>query len=212
MRITATCDHCLPTSKYSGSVVSFRSDGRDLRLYAARITATFALAFKPGTSDLFVTMNQRDDLGDRTTGDALAIVSPGTDWKFPGCYAQGGPALRRRAPSDRAAGQARRSRLRRDPHRSLGRATASTALVAEWQAAKVQRVTLTKASGGYMGSVSPWLTGLQHPLALILTRTRSVLIGDWERERSTGLRRLSPEVLSGAALATRANSAVSVIR
>ena len=61
----------------------------------------------------------------------------------------------------------------------LGRATASTALVAEWQAAKVQRVTLTKASGGYTGSVSPWLTGLQHPLALIITRTRSVLVGDW---------------------------------
>jgi hypothetical protein len=61
----------------------------------------------------------------------------------------------------------------------LGRATASTALVAEWQTAKVQRVALTKAGGGYTGSVSPWLTGLHHPLALIVTRTRSVLVGDW---------------------------------
>jgi hypothetical protein len=179
MGITATCDHCLPTSKYSGSIVSFRSDGSDLRLYAARIRAPFGLAFKPGTSDLFVTMNQRDDLGDRTTGDALAIVSPGTNWKFPACYAQDGAAC---------AGVPRPIALL-DKHAAvgsvailtgqLGRVTASTALVAEWQAAKVQRVTLTKASGGYTGSVRPWLTGLQHPLALIVTRTRSVLVGDW---------------------------------
>jgi glucose/arabinose dehydrogenase len=159
--------------------VSFRPDGRDLRLYAARIRAPFGLAFKPGTSDLFVTMNQRDDLGDRTTGDALAIVSPGTNWKFPACYVRGGPAC---------AGVPRPIALL-DKHAAvgsvviltgqLGRATSSTALVAEWQAAKVQRVTLAKASGGYTGSVSPWLTGLQHPLALIVTRTRSVLVGDW---------------------------------
>lgn len=72
--------------------MSFRSDGSDLGLYAARIRAPVGLVFDFGSSDLFVTMNQRDDLGDRTTGDALAIVSPGTNWKFPACYAQGGPA------------------------------------------------------------------------------------------------------------------------
>ncbi len=179
MGITATCDHCLSKSKYSGSIVSFRSDGSNLGLYAARIRAPVGLAFDPGSSDLFVTMNQRDDLGERTTGDALAIVSPGTNWKFPACYAQGGPAC---------AGVPRPIALL-DKHAAvgsvailtgqLGRANSSTALVAEWQSAKVQRVALTKAGGGYTGSVGPWLTGLPHPLALIVTRTHSVLVGDW---------------------------------
>ena len=179
MGITATCDHCLPKSKYSGSIVSFRPDGSDLRVYAARIRAPVGLAFYPGTSDLFVSMNQRNDLGAYTTGDALAIVRPGTNWKFPACYAQGGPAC---------AGVPRPVALL-DKHAAvgsvtiltgqLGRATDNAALVAEWQSGKVQRVALNKTSGTYRGSASPWITGLQDPLALILTPKHSVLVGDW---------------------------------
>lgn len=179
MGITATCDHCLPRSKYSGSIVSFRPDGSDLRVYAARIRAPVGLALYPSTSDLFVTMNQRNDLGARTAGDALAIVRPGTNWKFPACYAQDGPAcagvptpialLDKHAAAGSVAiltGQ-------------LGRATGNAALVAEWQTAKVERVALNKASGTYSGSVRPWITGVQNPLALILTPKRSLLVGDW---------------------------------
>ena len=47
-------------------------------------------AFFPGTDDLFVTMNQRDDLGAKTPGDWLAVVRAGQSWGFPGCYGQGG--------------------------------------------------------------------------------------------------------------------------
>jgi glucose/arabinose dehydrogenase len=90
MGITATCDHCRPKSKYSGAIVSFRADGRDLRLYASRIRAPVGLTYFPGTADLFVSMNQRDDLGTRTPGDWLAVVGPGTSWGFPDCYGQGG--------------------------------------------------------------------------------------------------------------------------
>ncbi len=42
--------------------------GSDLRLYATRIRAPFGLAYFPGSSDLFASMNQRDDLGARTPG------------------------------------------------------------------------------------------------------------------------------------------------
>lgn len=179
MGITATCDHCLPKSKYSGSIVSFRPDGSDLQVYAAQIRAPVGLAFYLGTSDLFVTMNQRDDLGARTTGDALAVVRPGTDWKFPACYAQGGPACTG-VPTPVA---------QLDKHAAvgavaivtgqLGRATGNAALVAEWQLGKVTRVTLNKTNGTYRGSVHSWISGLRDPLALILTPKRSVLVGDW---------------------------------
>ncbi len=179
MGITATCDHCLPRSKYSGSIASFRPDGRDLRVYAARIRAPVGLAFNPGTPDLFVTMNQRDDLGARTTGDAIALVRPGTNWRFPACYAQGGPTCAGVpvpiALLDKHAAVGSVVFLTGQP----GRAASSTALVAEWQAAKVQRVALSKTGSTYTGSVRPWLTGPQHPLALILTPTHAVLVGDW---------------------------------
>ncbi|HYB25848.1 MAG TPA: hypothetical protein VEF89_04480 [Solirubrobacteraceae bacterium] len=111
MGITANCDHCAPRSKWSGSIVSFRPDGSDLQLYAARIRAPVGLALYPGTSDLFVTMNQRDDLGARSPADDLAVVRPGTDWRFPGCYHQGGPACTGVPPPLRCSARtARRAR------------------------------------------------------------------------------------------------------
>ena len=39
MGISAPCDHCTPTSKLSGAIVSFRPDGSDLRVYAGGIRA-----------------------------------------------------------------------------------------------------------------------------------------------------------------------------
>jgi glucose/arabinose dehydrogenase len=179
MGITATCDHCTPRSEWSGAIVSFRPDGSDLRLYAARIRAPVGLSFYPGTRDLFVTMNQRDDLGARTTGDALAVVAPGTDWRFPACYGQGGAACAG-VPAPLAVF---------DPHAAvgpvaivtaqLGTSVGNAALVGEWPTAKVARVALTRHGSTYSGSTSVWLTGLRHPLALAVAPGRAVLIGDW---------------------------------
>ena len=179
MGITATCDHCVPTSKWSGSIVSFRSDGSDLRLYAARIRAPVGLDYFPGTSDLFVTMNQRDDLGARTPGDWLALVRPGTNWRFPECYGQGGAACAG-VPGPVAV---------LDQHAAVGSVvivtgqlgpTVGTAgLVSEWQTATVARVALVKRGSGYSGSPSVWLRGLRNPLALVLGPAGSVLVGDW---------------------------------
>src|SRR5262249_61765530 len=61
--ISAGCDHCA-TSKWSGSIVSFRPDGSDVRVYASHIRAPYGLAVS--RSALLVSMNQRDDLRPRT--------------------------------------------------------------------------------------------------------------------------------------------------
>jgi glucose/arabinose dehydrogenase len=179
MGVTARCDHCTPSSSFSGSIVSFRPDGSDLRLYAKRIRAPFGLAFFPGTSDLFVSMNQRDDLGARTPGDWLGLVREGESWGFPECYGQGGvvcdgvPApvavLDKHAASGGvliATGQ-------------LGKSVGTAALVAEWQSAKVLKVALTRSGSTYTGSVTPLLIGVKNPLALALAPDGSLLVGDW---------------------------------
>ena len=90
--ISAPCDACTPASEYSAAIVSFAPDGTDLRVDASGIRAPIGLAYYPGTSDLFVTMNQRDDLGDKTPGDWLAVVTEGSQWGFPGCYGQASDA------------------------------------------------------------------------------------------------------------------------
>jgi glucose/arabinose dehydrogenase len=178
MGITASCDHCLPKSRWSGAIVSFRPDGSGLRLYAGRIRAPFGLAYVAGTRDLLVSMNQRDDLGAATPGDWLALVREGQSWGFPGCYGQGGVECRG-VPQPIAV---------LDKHAAVGDLeiltgqlglSGTSAIVPEWQSGKVQRVLLSRAGSGYEGSVTPFLTGIQNPLALTLAPDSSLLVGDW---------------------------------
>jgi glucose/arabinose dehydrogenase len=179
MGITATCDHCSPGSQWSGSIVSFLPNGSDLHLYAGRIRAPFGLAFFPGTSDLYATMNQRDDLGAATPGDWLALVREGQDWGFPGCYGQGGTVC---------AGVPQPTAVL-DKHGAvggvailtgqLGASIGTSAIVPEWNVAKVQRVALKGSGSNHLASVTPFLTGIANPLAIALTPDRSLLVGDW---------------------------------
>jgi glucose/arabinose dehydrogenase len=168
MGISAPCDHCKPASKWSAAIVSFRLDGSDLRIYARGIRAAYGLAFQPGTANLLVTMNQRDDLGARTPGDWLAIVHRGDDWGFPACYRQGGASCAG-VPKPLAT---------LDKHAAAGglAVLGSSALVAEWQSGKVQRVVVT---GSRRGSVRPFVAGLENPLAVTAETGGSVLVGDW---------------------------------
>jgi len=61
----------------------------------------------------------------------------------------------------------------------LGASVGTSAIVPEWNVAKVQRVALTRTASGYRGSVTPFLTGIHNPLAIVLAPDRSLLVGDW---------------------------------
>jgi glucose/arabinose dehydrogenase len=169
MGITATCDHCTTAAKWSGAIVSFRPDGRDLRLYAGRIRAPVGLAYVPGTNELLATLDQRDDLGARTPGDWVAVVRSGQDWRFPGCYGQGGAACRG-VPQPLAV---------LDAHAAVGGVAVlgREAIVAEWQAGKVLRLPVAG------GSATTFLTGIKNPLAVTVAPDRSLLVGDWATGR-----------------------------
>ena len=179
MGISASCDHCTPSLAMSGAVVSFLPDGSDLQVDASHIRAPVGLEYYPGTDDLLVTMNQRDDLGAQTPGDWLSLVRPGQDWRFPGCYGQGGTVCsgvpspvavldKHAAVSDVAVvtGQ-------------LGPAVGSAAIVAEWNVNKVQRVALVKHGTNYTGTVTPFLTGVANPVAVVLGPDNAVYVGNW---------------------------------
>ena len=147
--ISAPCDDCSVTDAWSGSVVSVATDGSDPHVEASGIRAPVGLAYLPGTDDLFVTMNQRDDLGESTPGDWLAVVEAGQDWGFPGCYGQGGTSCTN-APSPVAV---------LDPHAAVSGVALATAgltgdetagpvaIVAEWARGLVLRVDLHETNG-----------------------------------------------------------------
>jgi glucose/arabinose dehydrogenase len=160
MGVSASCDHCTPSSRYSGSIVSFRRDGSVLRVYAGRIRAAFGLVYRQG--ELYATMNQRDDLGKKTPGDWLAVVHEGESWGFPECYGQGGGVCEG-VPKPTAV---------LDPHAAAGGVAfqGSSAIVAEWALGKVVRV-----DGSH---VSTYLTGFRNPLPA-LAAGDALLVGDW---------------------------------
>jgi glucose/arabinose dehydrogenase len=177
--ISAPCDSCTPSSPWSATIVSFRPDGTDLRVDASGIRAPIGLAYYPETSDLFATMNQRDDLGARTPGDWLTLVRPGQDWGFPGCYGQRTAACTN-APRPTAV---------LDKHAAvsgvaivtgqLGPSVATSALVAEWNKGIVLRVALERIGSSYSAHVRPLLAGFKNPMPLLVTSTGSTLVGDW---------------------------------
>lgn len=177
--ISAPCDHCVPTARWSAAVVSFRPDGSDPRVDASGLRAPVGLSYFPDTSDLLVTLNQRDDLGTRTPGDWLIQVRPGQAWHFPTCYGQGGVAC---ANVPRPIGVL-------DKHAAvsgvafvtgqLGPTFSTSALVAEWALGKVQQVVLTKRGDSYTGTVRPFLTGVKNPVPVVLSPDGAVLVGDW---------------------------------
>jgi glucose/arabinose dehydrogenase len=83
----------------SGTVVSFKGDGSDLRIEATGLRGPYGLAFLPGTASLLVTDDGRDDLGLRRPPDELNLIRDVThaapDFGFPGCADQGGPVCAR---------------------------------------------------------------------------------------------------------------------
>ncbi len=176
MGISAPCDHCTPTLPYSASVVTFLPDGSDLQVEASGIRAPVGLTVEPSTGDLLVTMNQRDDLEDATPGDWLAVVEAGQDWGFPACYGQ----------EDAACSNQPQPLAVLDPHAAvsgvavvagqLGASVGTAAIVAEWSTAKVARVELGPSG---TGTVTPFLTGVQRPEALLATPADTLLVGDW---------------------------------
>ncbi len=177
--VSAPCDACTPDSTYSAAVLSFLPDGSDLRVDAGGIRAPVGLAYFPGTTELFVTMNQRDDLGDATPGDWLSIVSPGQEWGFPGCYGQATEDCKSK-PGPVAA---------LDPHAAvsgvaivtgdLGPSVGTAALVAEWAKGVVLLVPLQADGSAAAGAPRTFLTGIKSPVAIALRSDGSVFVADW---------------------------------
>lgn len=164
MAVSAPCDHCATSPRYSAAIVSFALDGSDLRVVASGIRAAYGLASSGGT--LYASLNQRDDLGSRTPGDWVAVVEEGQDWGFPACYGQGGRACEG-VPSPLGV---------LHPHAAAGglAVRGGDVLVAEWMYGTVMRVPV----GG--GGATPYLTGLTHPLPVAVAPDGALLVGDWE--------------------------------
>ena len=68
------------------TVQEFAADGTPLGTYASGLRNPVGIAFYPGTSDLYVTVNERDGLGDELVPDYLTRLTPGGFYGWPYYY------------------------------------------------------------------------------------------------------------------------------
>ena len=181
--ISSPCDHCSPTATWSASVLSFLPDGSDVQIVADHIRAPVGLTFWPGTDDLFVTMDQRDDLGSRTPGDWLALVKPGQSWGFPECYGQDAAACDGVPAPLAVLGKHSAVSGVAIVTGQLGTTVGTGAVVAEWATGRVKLVRLARSASGYAGRTTTFLTGFANPVPVLVDGTGALYVGDWTSGR-----------------------------
>ena len=154
----------------SGTILSLKPDGSDLRIEATGVRNPYGLAFIPGTASLLFTDNGRDDLGPNRPPDELNLIRDVTkaapDFGFPQCYDQGGSHCRgTAAPLTLFPPHASSDGLAVTRH---WRGGGLTAFVAENGATilgasagnDIRRIALTRLpGGGYRARVSVFASG-----------------------------------------------------
>src|SRR5262245_45885683 len=68
------------------SIQRFDADGSNQSTFASGMRNATALAFQPGTGDLYAVVQERDGLGDRVPPDFLARVEKGAFYGWPYSY------------------------------------------------------------------------------------------------------------------------------
>ena len=178
----STCDVCRERDPRSATILSARLDGSDVRIVARGLRNPFGLAFEPGTTRLYASVNGQDGLGRNEPAETVVRVRRGANYGWPRCW----PSYRRR----RLVGSCRgvtRPHAYLEPHSSAdGIAFWHGHLyVAEWgqydSAEHGRRVVrLAFRRGGGLGPVGTFADGFEHPLAL-LPAGRALLVADWGR-------------------------------
>ncbi len=184
----STCDACRERSPLSGTVLSVRPDGRDLRVYARGLRNPYGLAFEPGTGRLFVSVNNQDKLGPSEPAETIVVARRGGRYGWPTCW----PSWRTRRLVGSCAGVVRPLAYL-EPHSAPGgmafytgstfpRAYRGRLFVAEWGqylsgrwGRKVVQVDPRS------GRVRPFADGFDHPLAVAVEPGGGLLVADWGR-------------------------------
>jgi glucose/arabinose dehydrogenase len=184
----STCDACAERDPRSAAVLSVRPDGTDLKVFSRGLRNPYGLAFQPGTRRLFVSVNNRDDLGTFEPAESVVVARRRARYGWPACW----PSWRRRRLMGSCRGVTRPLAYL-EPHSSAdGIAFWRGALyVAEWGQ------YLSHRFGRHVVRVDPrtgrsrvFADGFQHPLALAVDARGGLLVADWESGIIYGIRTL----------------------
>lgn len=175
----STCDACRERDPRSATILSLRPDGSDLRLFATGLRNPFGLAFQPRTGRLFVSVNNRDDLGRFEPAEAIVVARKGARYGWPNCW----PSWRLRRLIGSCAGVTRPLAYL-EPHSSANGIAfwRGSLYVAEWGQ------YLSSRFGRKVVQVNPstgrtrlFADGFDHPLAVAVEPEGGLLVSDWGR-------------------------------
>lgn len=184
----STCDVCAERDRRSAAILTLRPDGSDLRIFARGLRNPYGLAFEPRTGRLFVSVNNRDDLGTSEPAESVVVARRGAHYGWPACW----PSWRTRLLAGSCRGAAPPFAYL-EPHSSANGMAFSTGetfprayrgklFVAEWGqylgrrwGRKVVRVDPRT------GRVLPFADGFDHPLAVAAEPRGGILVADWGR-------------------------------
>jgi glucose/arabinose dehydrogenase len=67
-------------------IFEFNPDGSDRKVFAWGVRNAVGIAFRPGTNELWMSVNERDELGDDLVPDYISRVAPGGFYGWPWFY------------------------------------------------------------------------------------------------------------------------------
>ena len=99
----STCDACREQNPRSATILSMKPDGSDVRVVARGLRNPFGLAFQPGTSKLYASVNGQDKLGTKAKpepAESVVLVRRGAFYGWPRCW----PSYAKKALAGRCRG------------------------------------------------------------------------------------------------------------
>jgi glucose/arabinose dehydrogenase len=182
----STCDACREKDRRSATVVSLRPDGSDVRVVARGLRNPFGLAFQPRTGRLYASVNGQDEIGTKANpepAESVVVVRQGAFYGWPRCW----PSYRLRKLAGRCRGVTRPAAYL-EPHSSADgiafwRGDLFVALWGEYLSNRHGRrlVRLKLGANGKATRVTEFARGFDHPLALAVDKSGSLLVSDWGR-------------------------------
>lgn len=84
--VGSSCNSCEERDPRRAAIFSYRLDGTDPRPFATGLRNAVGIAFRPGTAELWATVNGRDWLGDDRPAEYVTRVEEGGFYGWPYCH------------------------------------------------------------------------------------------------------------------------------
>ncbi len=91
--IGSSCDHCVEEDERCATICRCNPDGSQFEIFAKGLRNAVGIAFRPGTQDLWASVNGRDWLGDDTPPEDIDLVRQGQNYGWPNSYTDKGKAV-----------------------------------------------------------------------------------------------------------------------